>query len=50
MTRQNYYKLRKSRTKRAVASDVILDMVRKERREQPALGGRKLFGINITQT
>lgn len=45
MTRQNYYKLRKSRTKRAVASDVILDMVRKERREQPALGGRKLFGL-----
>lgn len=45
MTRQNYYKLRKSRTKRAVASDIILDMVRKERREQPALGGRKLLGL-----
>ena len=45
MSRQNYYKLRQNRIKQEVASDTILDMVHKERREQPALGCRKLLKL-----
>jgi len=49
MTRQNYYKSRSLRQKQEVASDVILTLVRDERKIQPMLGARKLL-VRISQT
>jgi putative transposase len=49
MTRQNYYKSRSVRQKQEVASDVILTLVREERKIQPMLGARKLL-VRIGQT
>ena len=43
MSRQNYYARKRRRKKRAVKEDVILSLVREERRLQPRLGGRKLL-------
>ena len=48
MTRQNYYKSRSLRQKQEVASDIILTLVRDERKIQPMLGGRKLL-VRINQ-
>lgn len=43
MSRQNYYACRRHRRRRDVEEDLIVDLVRKERRLQPRLGGRKLL-------
>lgn len=43
MTRQNYYAKRKRRQKMVVDEDFILSLVKRERREQPRLGGRKVL-------
>ena len=43
MTRQNYYKQRKQRHRQGVNEALILELVKRERRLQPALGGRKLL-------
>jgi transposase InsO family protein len=42
MTRQNYYKTRKSRERKAVDAEVVVELVKRERRQQPRLGVRKL--------
>jgi len=49
MTRQNYYKSRSLRQKREVACDVILTLVRDERKIQSKLGTRKLL-VRINKT
>lgn len=43
MTRQNYYKQRKQRQRQAIDKALVLELVKRERRLQPALGGRKLM-------
>lgn len=42
MTRQNYYKQRRARKRRDVDEGLIVDLVKRERKQQPRLGGRKL--------
>lgn len=43
MSRQNYYAARRLRQRRGVDEAFILGLVRRERRAQPRLGGRKLL-------
>ncbi|MEK7993792.1 MAG: IS3 family transposase [Planctomycetota bacterium] len=43
MSRQNYYAARRLRQRRQVDEALILELVRRERRVQPRLGGRKLL-------
>ena len=45
MSRQNYYKQRCVRDRRAVDEAFILSLVRRERAVQPSLGVRKLLFI-----
>lgn len=45
MSRQNYYAARRLRQRRQVDEDLILELVRRERRMQPRLGGRKLLHL-----
>ncbi len=45
MSRQNYYKQRHYRLRRAVDEELILSLVRRERAVQPRLGTRKLLHI-----
>jgi transposase InsO family protein len=45
MSRQNYYKARRRRERRAVDSGLLEQLVRAERVVQPRLGGRKLLHI-----
>jgi transposase InsO family protein len=45
MSRQNYYAARRLRRRRQIDEGLILDLVRRERRMQPRLGGRKLLHI-----
>ena len=42
MSRQNYYTRRKERQRRQVDEALVEQLVRRERQEQPRLGGRKL--------
>jgi transposase InsO family protein len=42
MTRQNYYVRRKRRRRRQVDAELVVELVRSERRLQPRLGARKL--------
>jgi putative transposase len=42
MSRQNYYERRKERQRRDVDEGLIVELVGRERRLQPRLGGRKL--------
>lgn len=42
MSRQNYYEGRRRRARRNVDEQVVVDLVKRERRSQPRLGGRKL--------
>jgi len=43
MSRQNYYARRRYRQRRRVDEELVVDLVRRERRVQPRVGGRKLF-------
>jgi len=43
ITPQNYYARRRARRRRAVDVELVLELVRAQRREQPRLGGRKLY-------
>jgi len=43
MSRQNYYKSRHYRKQRTVEEGLVLSLVRRERKLQPRLGGRKLL-------
>jgi transposase InsO family protein len=45
MTRQNYYKQRKARSRRQVDEELVVALVARERRQQPRIGGRKLHGL-----
>lgn len=45
MSRQNYYAARRLRQRREVDEELILELVRRERRLQPRLGGRKLLHL-----
>ena len=45
MSRQNYYAARRLRQRREVDEDMILELVKRERRMQPRLGGRKLLHL-----
>ena len=45
MSRQNYYKQRKARQKRAIDEGLVLALVRRERHDQPRIGGRKLHSL-----
>lgn len=47
MSRQNYYACRRQRQRIAIEEDLIVELVRRERRLQPRLGARKLvFMLN----
>ena len=43
MSRQNFYKSRKERQRRKVDEALVKDLVGQERREQPRIGGLKLY-------
>ena len=43
MSRKNYYKERKKRMVRQIEEQKVLSLVRREWRDQPRLGGRKLY-------
>ena len=43
MSRQNYYAARRLRQRREIDEGLVLELVRRERRMQPRLGGRKLL-------
>lgn len=45
MSRQNYYKQKRERSRQQVDEGHIVELVRRERRLQPRLGGKKLHGI-----
>ena len=45
MTAQNYYARRRQRRRREVDVELMLELVRGERREQPRLGGRKVYHL-----
>jgi transposase InsO family protein len=45
MSRQNYYAARRLRRRRQVEEDLILELVKRERQNQPRLGGRKLLRL-----
>lgn len=45
MSRQNYYAARRLRQRRQIDEDLILELVRRERKMQPRLGGRKLLHL-----
>jgi transposase InsO family protein len=45
MSRQNYYAARRLRLRRQIDESMILELVRRERRLQPRLGGRKLLHL-----
>jgi putative transposase len=45
MSRQNYYAARRLRQRRQIDEAMILELVRRERRMQPRLGGRKLLHL-----
>ena len=45
ITPQNYYARRRARRLRAVDVELVLELVRAQRREQPSLGGRKLYHL-----
>lgn len=42
MSRQNYYAMRRQRQRRTVDEELLVSLVKRERREQPRLGTRKL--------
>ena len=42
MSRQNYYAVRRQRQRRAVDEVKVVELVQRERQQQPRLGGRKL--------
>lgn len=43
MSAQNYYARRRQRRRREVEAGLVLELVQAQRREQPRLGGRKLY-------
>jgi transposase InsO family protein len=45
MSRQNYYAARRLRQRREIDEALVLELVRRERRMQPRLGGRKLLHL-----
>ena len=45
MSRQNYYAARRLRQRREIDEAMIVELVRRERRMQPRLGGRKLLHL-----
>lgn len=45
ITPQNYYARRRARRRRQVDVELVLELVRAHRREQPSLGGRKLYHL-----
>lgn len=45
MSRQNYYAARRLRQRRQVDEGMIVELVKRERRQQPRLGGRKLLHL-----
>lgn len=45
MSRQNYYAMRRLRTRRTIDEGFILELVNRERHLQPRLGGRKLLHL-----
>ena len=45
MSRQNYYAARRLRRRREVDEGMIVELVKRERRMQPRLGGRKLLHL-----
>ena len=45
MSRQNYYAARRLRQRREVDESMVVELVKRERRMQPRLGGRKLLHL-----
>jgi putative transposase len=45
MSRQNYYAARRLRQRRQVDEEMIVELVKRERRKQPRIGGRKLLHL-----
>ncbi len=43
MSRQNYYAMRRERQRRQIDEDLVVELVKRERRQQPRMGGRKLL-------
>jgi transposase InsO family protein len=46
MSRQNYYKQRRQRQRRQIDEELVVSLVKRERRQQPRIGGRKL-GVRL---
>ena len=42
MSRQNYYKQRRARKRRDVDEGLVVELIKRERKQQPRIGGRKL--------
>lgn len=45
MSRQNYYAARRLRQRRQIDEEMVIELVKRERRLQPRLGGRKLLHL-----
>jgi hypothetical protein len=45
MSRQNYYARHQHRRRRTVDGDLLVELVRRERRQQTRLGTRKLYDM-----
>lgn len=45
MSRQNYYAARRYRQRRHIDEELVVELVRRERRQQPRIGARKLLHI-----
>lgn len=45
MSRQNYYAARRLRKRRDIDEELVVELVKRERRMQPRLGGRKLLSM-----
>lgn len=43
MSRQNYYAARRQRHRRKIDEDLVVELVKEQRRAQPRIGGRKLL-------
>lgn len=43
MSRQNYYRERRQRQKQRVEEDLVIELVRRERKQHPRMGARKLL-------
>lgn len=46
ISRQAYYKHQKSEERRVIGEDLVVQLVRQERKQQPMIGGKKLYHLH----